>query len=153
MNSPLQKLNAVLRMYESNFRILHWNAKGIDFNDSHKSITTEYYEMIGKTIDQIAEIMARLGENVPNYVEVLNILKSDNNKDYMIIDPSDLYTREQIVKLADTMLNDICLVIIDCLEDPSIQNLAINAGIKSELESIYSEYDLQARYINKRRLM
>ena len=39
----LIELNSVLRLYESNYRNLHWNSKGIDFNDSHKSITTEYY--------------------------------------------------------------------------------------------------------------
>lgn len=146
----LIELNAMLRLYESNYRNLHWNSKGIDFNDSHKSITTDYYEMISESIDEVAEFISRLGGNAPNYMEVCEILNSQERR-YLIVNSSELYSREQIVQLSDTMLNDICTLISECLED-SVMQETINAGIKSDLESMLSKYDLQARYINKRRL-
>lgn len=146
----LIELNAMLRLYESNYRNLHWNSKGIDFNDSHKSITTDYYEMISESIDEVAEFISRLGGNAPNYMEVCEILNSQERR-YLIVNSSELYSREQIVQLSDTMLNDICTLISECLEDSDMQE-TINAGIKSDLESMLSKYDLQARYINKRRL-
>ena len=146
----LIELNAMLRLYESNYRNLHWNSKGIDFNDSHKSITTDYYEMISESIDEVAEFISRLGGNAPNYMEVCEILNSQERR-YLIVNSSELYSREQIVQLSDTMLNDICTLISECLEDSDMQE-TINAGIKSDLESMLSKYDLQAIYINKRRL-
>ena len=146
----LIELNAMLRLYESNYRNLHWNSKGIDFNDSHKSITTDYYEMISESIDEVAEFISRLGGNAPNYMEVCEILNSQERR-YLIVNSSELYSREQIIQLSDTMLNDICTLISECLEDSDMQE-TINAGIKSDLESMLSKYDLQARYINKRRL-
>ena len=72
----IKELDAVLRLYEGNFRNLHWNAVGIDFNDSHKSISTEYYEMVSDTIDVVAEIICMLGENPCNYMEAIDILKA-----------------------------------------------------------------------------
>lgn len=146
----LIELNSVLRLYESNYRNLHWNSKGIDFNDSHKSITTEYYEMISESIDEVAEFISRLGGNAPNYMEVCEILNKQEKR-YMIINSSELYTRQQIVEVSDVMLNDICTLIAECLEE-SVMQETINAGIKSDLESMLSKYDLQARYINKRKL-
>ena len=142
-------LNSVLRLYESNFRNLHWNSAGNEFNDAHKSITTDYYDMIGGDIDKIAEIIAMLGENAPNYIEVLDIIKNQD-KNFLIIDSSALYSREEIIKFADIMLNDICILLSCCLESEVLSD-PMNAGIKSELESILYNYTLEARYINKRR--
>lgn len=151
MGDKLLELNAVLRLYESNFRNLHWNAAGIDFNDSHKSISTDYYDLCGKYVDITAEMIVRLsGQNPPNYVEVGGILENTDH-DYVIIDSTRLYSREDIVHLSDTMLGDICTIVVDILTDEVLQT-PINAGIKSDLEAMLSEFDLQYRYINKRRI-
>ena len=106
--------------------------------------------MISESIDEVAEFISRLGGNAPNYMEVCEILNSQERR-YLIVNSSELYSREQIVQLSDTMLNDICTLISECLED-SVMQETINAGIKSDLESMLSKYDLQARYINKRKL-
>lgn len=144
----LKELDALLRLYEANFRVLHWNSVGIDFNDSHKSITTEYYEMISDTIDKIAEILCMLGENPCNYLEAVKIVMN-NNQNYTVVKSTDKYDRPAIVQLSNTMLNDICRLLAESIEE--VQD-PINAGIKSELESILYDYTLQARYINARRL-
>lgn len=144
-------LNAVLRLYESNFRNLHWNSTGNEFNDAHKSITTDYYDMIGGDVDKIAEIMTMLGQNAPNYIEVVDVIKNHQDKNFLIIDTSVLYNREEIIKFSDIMLNDICELLADCLTDEVLSD-PMNAGIKSELESILYNYTLESRYINKRRI-
>lgn len=147
----LIELNSILRMYECNFRNLHWNASGENFDGAHKSITTEYYEMIGTTIDETAEIIAMLGQNAPNYIESIKIIE-ESKKYHVIIDSSKLYTRKDVIHYADIMLNDICELLTEVLEEDIIDEDA-NAGIKSKLEDILYDYTLQARYINKRRTM
>lgn len=146
----LVELNSVLRLYESNFRNLHWNSVGEEFNDSHKSITTEYYNMISITIDVTAEMLAMLGCNAPNYVEALENLKN-GERNYMVVDSNVLYDRRKIVVFANVMLKDICELISEVLREDEI-NDPRNVGIKSELESILYQYDLQCRYINAKRI-
>lgn len=142
-------LDALLRLYEQNFRNLHWNAKGEDFNDSHKSITTEYYEMVSEDVDKVAEILAMMGENPCNYPQALEIINADEGK-FVIVDTEKLYTRAEIIEISGIMFNDICnilSVIITEMENP------LDAGIRSELETLLYNYTLQYRYINKRRAM
>lgn len=144
----LKELDAVLRVYECNFRNLHWNSVGIDFNDSHKSITTEYYEMLSTSIDSIAEMICILGENPYNYAEALDMVEGTDKK-YLIVDSSKKYDRQSIIELSSIMLNDICSLLSECIEEIA---KPIDAGIRSELETMLYNYTLQARYINARRI-
>ena len=59
---------------------------------------------------------------------------------------------EMHVTLYSKMLGDIVVIIGNCLESEEMQ-ATINAGIKSTLESMLEEFDIQYRYINKRRMM
>ena len=103
----LKILDALLRLYEQNFRNLHWNSIGLEFNDSHKNITTEYYEMLSKSVDEVAEILCMYGVDPANYIEALDIIQSCEKK-YLIVDSKTKYSKEEIVKSADIMLKDIC---------------------------------------------
>lgn len=147
--NELIKLNAMLRLYESNFLNLHWNAKEEDFNDSHKGISTDYYELAGKYVDVTAEMVCRLGRCPLNYQEV-GILSEKSG--YTVVESQKLYSREDIIELSDKMLGDIVTAIGNCLESEEMK-ATINAGIKSTLESMLDEFDIQYRYINKRRMM
>ena len=145
----LQILDALMRIYEQNFRNLHWNAKGEDFNDSHKSITTEYYEMLSKDVDAIAEMLCMFEINPCNYPQAIEIISNDSNS-HIIVDSSKLYSRRDIIEFADVMFSDICKLLSECIEG---MNNPIDAGIRSELETMLYNYTLQYRYINKRRKM
>ena len=150
----MEKINvlcSVLRLYESNFRLLHWNAVGSDFNDSHVSITTNYYEEISDTIDKIAEIGCMLNIMPLNYQETLEVIDSSEYK-FLSIDSKKLYTRKEIVSMSDIMLGDICKLLIEVIQDEKIQ-LPENIGIKSDLEGILAKYITEHRFINKRRLI
>jgi len=146
--SKLVELDATLRLYEQNFRNLHWNSKGNDFNDSHKSITTEYYEMVSADVDAIAEMEAILGIDPLNYTETADyIVKSE--KQFITIQSNKHYTRAEIIEISNTMLLDICAVLSDAIEELSNP---LDAGIRSELETLLYKYTVEARYINKRRM-
>jgi DNA-binding ferritin-like protein len=147
--SNIIKLNAMLRVYNSNFLNLHWNSAGEEFNDSHKSISTDYYELCDKYIDVTAEMAARLGENAPNFGEVAEIARQEQ---FVAVESTRLYNRKDIIQIADTMLKDICMCIVECLAEEII-NSPINVGIKSDLEAMASAFDIEYRYINKRRMV
>lgn len=147
--NELIKLNALLRLYESNFLNLHWNAKEEDFNDSHKGISTDYYELTSKYIDVTAEMICRLGKCPLNYKEVCILSEKSGN---IFVESQKLYDRKDIIELSDKMLSDIVNNITTCLESEEMQS-SINAGIKSTLESMLEEFDIQYRYINKRRML
>ena len=175
MVDKLLYLNALLRIYNSNFLNLHWNSVGEEFNDAHKSISTDYYELCDKYIDATAEMICRLGKNPYNYIEAYNAVIDGANNDevedveesgyksllmgfseeyinnILIVDSSQLYNRSEIIKIADKMLYDIVNAITACLSAEG-SNDVINAGIKSDLEAMLGEFDIQYRYINKRRM-
>ena len=144
----LKILDALLRLYEQNFRNLHWNSIGLEFNDSHKNITTEYYEMLSKSVDEVAEILCMYGVDPANYIEALDIIQSCEKK-YLIVDSKTKYSKEEIVKSADIMLRDICQLLSEII--PQITN-HLDAGIKSEFETMLFNYSKEARYLNARRL-
>jgi DNA-binding ferritin-like protein len=145
MNSLIE-LNAMLRVYNANFLNIHWNAATENFDDIHKGITTDYYELCDKYIDITAEMIARFGVNAPNYIEVAKIA---DEKQFLVVDSGVLYDRATTINLSDKMLGDICKHIVVCLDE--IKE-TYNSGIKSDLEAMLSEFDLQYRYINKRRM-
>ena len=150
MPEKFKLLLSVMRLYESNFRNLHWNSKGMEFDNGHKQISEEYYELYSANIDKVAEIMGMFGINPDNYIDTVIYLTE--NKKYLMIDTSILYSRDDIVKAADIMLGDTCRLIAEVLKLEELED-TINAGIKSSLESILEEFTLQYRYINKRKLM
>lgn len=143
-------LHSVLRIHESNIRNLHWNATGMDFDDSHKSITEEYYELFASTIDEVAEIMSMLDIAPPNYIDVLGVIKASERK-FRMVDVNRLYDRQTIVEYINDIFTDIVSLLQEVLAEDIIQN-PVNVGIKAELESLVYKFDFQKRYINKRRL-
>lgn len=146
--NELIKLNAILRFHESNFENLHWNTQGEEFDDAHKDITTGYYELCAEHIDTTAEMIARLGGFPFNYSEVAEVA---SELGWTEVQSDRLYTRPEIIQIAQQLLTEILAVIAECLSSADMAAVE-NAGIKSELESIQEAFDLQGRYINKRRL-
>lgn len=152
LSNSLLLLNAVLRVYHSNFLNLHWNSVGEEFNDAHKNISTDYYELCDKYIDSTAEMVARLGVNPYNYRDAYNALGNCKSLEVINIDTSVLYNRKSIIELSDKMLGGIINILEICLLSEELEDVS-NTGIRSDLEAMHSEIDLQYRYINKRRMM
>lgn len=146
----LKILLAVLQLYRSNFQNLHWNAAGNEFDKMHNDITGSYKDLCDQNVDIVAEMLTRLGVNPANYKETLDIITS-SDKDYLLIDSTVLYEKLDIVKFADIMLQDILKEIEMTLSTPEIKDNISNVGIKAELEGIHNTFDLQYRYLNRRR--
>ena len=150
-NSCLLELHSVLRLYSSNLSNIHWNSCGVEFNDSHVNITDGLIDLFHKWIDPVGEMLTRLGINPLNYAEVFDLIKNSSN-DYFIAESAKMYTRKEIITIADIMLKDIVTLLCTALESEEMK-VTINAGIKSELEGMLNDFDLQYRYLNKRRLL
>jgi len=151
MNNNLLELHSVLRLYCSNLSNLHWNSCGEEFNDAHVNITDGLIDLFHKWIDPVGEMLTRLGINPLNYAEVFDLIKNSSN-DYFIAESAKMYNRKEIITIADVMLKDIVTLICTVLDSEEMK-ATINAGIKSELEGMLNDFDLQYRYLNKRRLL
>ena len=149
-NNSLLELHSVLRLYCANLSNLHWNSCGEEFNDAHVNITDGLIDLFHKWIDPVGEMLTRLDINPLNYAEVFDLIKNSSN-DYFIADSTKRYNRKEIITIADVMLKDIVTLLCSVLESEEMK-ATINAGIKSELEGMLNDFDLQYRYLNKRRL-
>lgn len=143
-------LLAIMQVHESNFHMLHWKTIGCDFNDGHKEISKEYYEMVFADKDDVAERMLRQGLNPCNYMDVIKVLQT-NGKNIPIVTSEKDYTRDEIVKLSDRMLGDIVNAIISVLQSDAMTTPE-NIGIKSYYEALLDKYDAEYRFLNKKRL-
>ena len=140
---------SVLLVYQHNFRILHWKASGHNFNMIHEW-ADNYSNNLSVCIDKIAEIAMRLGQQPVNYKEAAELLESYDDHDFTMLEAEDDYCIDCFIRHSDTMFADILKCIEELLQNSELENIK-NVGIKSDLESIYSEIDLQYRYINARR--
>ena len=146
----LKELLAALIVCENNFRVLHWQFKGDQFDSYHKNTTSEYESMCREQADVIAEIIARLGGTPLNIAEVVEIIDS-SEREYLVVDSSSYYAKEDVIDNSEDMFKIILNLIENALDMDEIANDKSNVGIKSTLESMHEKFDLQYRYINKRR--
>lgn len=150
MSFSFKELTAVFALEAHNFKVLHWMAKGKQFDRIHVKLASDYYDMVSDDLDVVAELGMRLDEGVPNYAEVIKLLMKTDCCEYEIIEAEDV-DYETFVEKADKILHDIITSIICVYKRDDIQNDVINVGIKSTLEGLLEKYDLQYRYLNKRR--
>ena len=145
----LKDLLAVFIIYGHNFKVLHWQANGHRFDRIHK-LANEFYDYLADDTDTIAEMAARVGQNSLGYIEAAETLKSLDGK-FVVVEADKLYNFEQFADITNAMFDGILKALMVAHESEEIADIK-NIGIKSELESIYNKYDLQMRYLNKRRL-
>ena len=140
------KLLAILINYHHNFRVLHWKVTGCHFEEYHE-LCANYYEAIQNHIDTVAEIGLTYDEEPLGLVEAFELLAKDKD-DYKIIDPKDDYDEQDIIENIEIMFTDIMKAIDKLLKEPKVEK---NPGARSELENLYSFYDIECNYKNKRR--
>ena len=140
---------SVLLIYQHNFRILHWNACGCHFDTIHE-LANNYYNTLSEYIDKIAEIAIRLNQKPVDYKEAAELLESYDGHDFTMLEADKDYDDNAFTAQCDTMFADVLTCIEELLKSSELEDVK-NVGIKADLESMYSEVDLQYRYINKRR--
>ena len=139
---------AQLTLYESNFRVLHWNSTGNGFDRAHLA-AGDYYEMVADDIDVIAEYLGRLDIFPANIIEAVHIIEQAEET-FTVIPTNKLYTKEEVFKYIDTLLGSIKHSIELLLDTDEIKDMS-NVGIKAALEGLHDKYDKEHRYLNKRR--
>lgn len=142
---------AVLLLYENNFRLLHWKAKGPYFKIMHEQ-ADELYNKIHQDIDRIAEMTMRMGQNPPDQMEGTKLLIDYEGHEFKAISSSDDFEFEEFCSNVDRLLNDIIYCIEELLENSEEIKSVKNIGIKSYLEGMHDSYDLQVRYLNARQM-
>ena len=148
LGNDCRTLLAVLALSNHNFKVLHWNACGDNFDTLH-AIGAKYYDKTNEDEDKVAEICMRLDAKAVSFSDIVPLTKEVN-----------LYNELQCVDVSKTNFYDLCQVILKNIFDAIcavLENSAIDntqyAGIRSDLEAILSEYDLELNFLNKRRIV
>lgn len=147
-NMDFTTFSAVLTIYHHNFKVLHWGAGGKKFDRVH-SLSQDYADMCLADLDIIAEMGLRNGQPPVSMGNIIETLKeSDGN--FMILDYKT-YNYKEFCVATTKMLSNILDCIATLRNSDEMQSDA-NMGIKASLEAMYDKYDLQARYLNARRM-
>ena len=75
MDGNMTTYMAALTLYENNMRIIHWKLAGSEFHTTHERYG-DYYEELGKYMDETAEQMITCGLPPVNSSEALNHMQS-----------------------------------------------------------------------------
>lgn len=139
---------AALIVYQQNFKLLHWCAKGNNFDTIHEQ-AKKYYEKMDKDIDDVAEICLICNLRPLNIKEAYNLLEESDNE-YLQLDSSEDYDMEDFTKYTDIILKSIISIIEELLDSDGIDDDSL-IGAKSYLENLHYEYLKEYKYINTRR--
>lgn len=145
-----KELTAVFVFEAHNFKVLHWMAKGKQFDRVHTKLSSDYYDMVSADADVVAEYGLRLDETVPSYPDVLSILK-DSDIQFEVVEGSDFIDYETFVEKTNHILGCILKSLFAVYENEEVKKIE-NVGIKSGIEGLIDKYDLEMRFLNKRRI-
>ena len=139
---------AALLVYRHNLQILHWMANGESFLTIHEQ-AQKYYELLTKDIDTVAEMYLRYSNTIVNYKEAYELIEHSDHA-FLVVSGNDFCDMEAFTTFSGQMFNDLKYCIETLLTDQEEFESIKAVGVKSELENMHNEYDLQANYILKR---
>ena len=146
----MKKLLARLMVYETNMRVLHWQVTGKGFDRAHSGITDPMTDQIHSDVDVVAEKLIMIGGTPLDYLGVIRIIK-ESCPDVKFASADTSYSVKEVYSAVEGICASICHSIEECLADPVIQK-PNNVSIKARLEGMHEYYDLQMRFLNRRRL-
>ena len=149
LGKVFRTLQSNLTIFANNIKMLHWNCKGDEFGYMHDELTNDLYEKMTDDVDRVAEMMIRLSLRPLNLYEVVQI---GEENDIPVVNSNYLYEKEEVYKHIQKMLIVIMRNIEETLELDVIQDMK-NTGIRSDLEAMHNEYDIERRFKNARRLL
>lgn len=145
MEEKFRLLLSTIHIFSSNMRVLHWNVKGLEWNAGHETMQ-EYYEMLDKDLDKVAEIGMQLNVIPVSIQEALEIADK-SSVGIISLKGTDNFTIRDCWKYSQDMFN----VLIDLVEKAKTAE-GVPGDITSELETLQNVYRLEARYKLKGRI-
>lgn len=135
--SRLERLIAVVTVYQHNFRILHWRCVGAHFDTIHE-LMQKYYEKLGEYLDELTEILMMNSDGTPiSLPKALSILEH-GDRPYIVLDGSEEYPDKkcfEVVKiLFRHLLDDYVKVKGEVGEDVSSKLDEHSYWIRKELQ-------------------
>ena len=138
----LKLLLCMFLVYQHNFKVLHWKAKGHAFNYMHDLANT-YYLKLETDADTIAEICISLGIDPVSYMECAETISSSEMK-FLVLSANTDYEIETFLSNSILMFNNM----IESMETLITPDSPI--GVKVELENMIAYYYKQANFKLKR---
>jgi DNA-binding ferritin-like protein len=142
----LKNLLSALILHHHNFRILHWNVSGVDFDPVH-SLMGDYYDKLGGLVDDVAEICISLGIQPVNLHEALELLGNDGEEKYLELSGGTLFTSKDCFEKSEIIFRQLINMYQKLYSDKSIPESIINV-----LQEHQQWFRKECEYKNKRRL-
>ena len=117
----LKTLFSTVILYRHNLHVLHWKAKGCDFDCIHGLLDT-YVDKFNGFVDEIAEIMLMMGTNPLSIQDCLKIAEDDSDITHIIIDPNSDYDAEECINHVKTMFDTLMNVYENVCDEDDIPN-------------------------------
>lgn len=143
----LERIFSALILYRHNIHVLHWNAKGVDFDPVH-NLMNEYVSKFNELIDEIAEIMKMVKIMPLCLHDVLQTTHNDTENSYLGLDCHRHYNSKEIFESIRIMFASLIT-----LYDKTINCGCLPSSIISELESHQQWFRKEGSYKNDSRLM
>ena len=87
MFEKMRLYHALLTLYVSNLRVIHWTVSGKGFHTSHARYQT-YYETLYDYIDETAEALLSMGQRPVSVFEAIRLVR-ESNIDGFILDGTE----------------------------------------------------------------
>lgn len=147
--NPQIVLFSMLQLHKENFKMLHWKVCGHHFDNMHNNVTSKYYDMMADDVDVVAENLMRQGINPVNIIKAISI--ATKLQDAVFVNANIDYSRDDVISITDRIFYQLLRQIEVILNTAEIKDNIQNVGIKAYYESLHDKYDLEYRFLNKRR--
>lgn len=135
----LRKLQALLIVHQYNFRILHWNVIGVDFDPVHE-LMSQYYSKLDEFIDSVVEISVMCGE------DIISVMDAVATKSIFTISSKRKYESKEVFKISRALFEEILEGIDEAINDCE------HDDVKDELKIIQFWIRKELSYKNARRM-
>lgn len=127
----MEKIIALIEIYEYNLRILHWKTCGARYDANH-SLLGDHYEALGNMLDSVSELAMEQGIMPPSISEAIQIASSSEDQ-VMILSGKEDYSNEETWERVKFMYNHLLT--------------EMNKVYESQPSDIQSELDNHIQYL------
>ena len=120
MNNKLLNIFCALVLYDYNIRILHWKTCGLDFGTKHL-LMDDYHSQLNSYTDEISEILMMTGNtDIPTFDQIIEIIKEDDEEDYIILDGDVYFDASKIISTTKLMFDHLIKLYYGIISDEKL---------------------------------
>ena len=140
----MKTLLSALVLHTHNFRVLHWNCCGLDFDATHE-LMSSYGDKLSEFTDEVAESLISTGGSPVNLFTAMTILK-DSEHNFTVTDDAKTYCTEEALNTTNNILKELIALYDEC------NDCDLHPAIVSKLQEHQYWLIKESDYKGRRRL-